>query len=230
MQLFFSKNESKSFTLSLEESKHVIKVLRKRRGDKLNFTNGKGYLLNGEIVDDNIKKTKIRITKKLKKVKSHKYHLNIAISLTKNIDRFEWFLEKATEIGVDEITPIICDHSEKKYIKKERCKKILISSIKQSLKYHLPKLNEITYFKDFIKKDFKGSKYIAHCKKSKKIELKEKKPEKRILILIGPEGDFSNDEIKKSIEREYEEISLGNNRLRTETAGIVAVNIINLIQ
>ncbi|MDG2060078.1 MAG: RsmE family RNA methyltransferase, partial [Flavobacteriales bacterium] len=146
---------------------------------------------------------------------------------TKNMDRFEWFLEKATEIGIDEITPVICDRSERKVIKTERCNRILLSAMKQSLKYHLPKLNEVISFTDFTQKNFDGSKYIAHCEESEKIELKEKNTERKTLILIGPEGDFSPNEIDKATNNNYQAISLGNNRLRTETAGVVSVTTIN---
>ena len=230
MKLFFTENTENEFTISSEESKHITRVLRKKEGDILNFTDGKGNLLVSEITSSDIKKTRVKLIEKIEKEKGHNYYLHIAIAPTKNIDRFEWFLEKATEIGIDEITPIICDRSERKVIKTERCNRILLSAMKQSLKYHLPKLNEAISFTDFIQKNFDGSKYIAHCKESKKIELKEKNTEIKTLILIGPEGDFSASEIDKSTNNHYQAISLGNSRLRTETAGIFAVTNINLNQ
>jgi 16S rRNA (uracil1498-N3)-methyltransferase len=144
------------------------------------------------------------------------------------MDRFEWFLEKATEIGIDEITPIICHHSERKAIKTERCNRILLSAMKQSLKFHLPKLNEVISLNDFIKQDFEGNKYIAHCEEGNKTELKENKKEKRILILIGPEGDFSPTEIEMALQNQFKAVSLSTSRLRTETAGIIAVHTINI--
>ena len=228
MQLFFTENTNDEFILPSEESKHITKVLRKKEGDKINFTDGKGNLIIAEITTSDIRKTRVKVIEKIEKEKQHNYYLHIAIYPTKNIDRFEWFLEKATEIGIDEITPIICERSERKIVKTERCNKILLSAMKQSLKYHLPKLNEGTSFKDFIKQDFEGSKYIAHCDKGEKTELRKEKKGNRILILIGPEGDFYLTEIEKSIQHNFNPISLGNSRLRTETAAIVAVHTINI--
>ena len=229
MQLFYTNNSETEFTLPSEESKHITKVLRKKEGDTLHFTDGKGNLLIAEITTSDQRKTRVKLIDRIIQEKQHNYYLHIAIAPTKNMDRFEWFLEKATEIGIDEITPIICDHSERKKVKMERGNRILLSAMKQSLKYHLPKLNEAISFKDFIKGDFNGSKYVAHCENGEKIELKNKETENRTLILIGPEGDFSASEIEKSIEKNYQAISLGNCRLRTETAGLVCVNTISNI-
>jgi 16S rRNA (uracil1498-N3)-methyltransferase len=227
MQLFYTNNSESEFTLPSEESKHITKVLRKKEGDTLHFTDGKGQLLITEITSTDIRKTRVKIIKKIEQEKQHNYYLHVAIAPTKNMDRFEWFLEKACEIGIDEITPIICDHSERKFVKKERGNRILLSAMKQSLKYHLPKLNEAISLNNFMKQDFIGNKYIAHCENSEKIELKNKETEKRTLILIGPEGDFSVSEIEKSIEKNFLAISLGNSRLRTETAGLVCVTTIS---
>jgi 16S rRNA (uracil1498-N3)-methyltransferase len=227
MQLFYTNNSETEFTLLSEESKHITKVLRKKEGDTLQFTNGKGQLLIAEITTSDIRKTRVKVTEKIEKEKQHNYYLHIAIAPTKNMDRFEWFLEKATEIGIDEITPIICHHSERKVVKTERCNRILLSAMKQSLKYHLPKLNEAISFKDFIKQDFEGKKYIAHCDEGEKTELRKEKKENRTLILIGPEGDFSVTEIEIALQNKFKAVSLGNSRLRTETAGIVAVHTIN---
>ena len=154
--------------------------------------------------------------------------MHIAIAPTKNMDKFEWFLEKATEIGIDEITPIICNHSERKVIKPERCNKILLSAMKQSLKFHLPKLNEAISFQEFTNQNFEGRKYIAHCEKSDKLELRKENAAERTLILIGPEGDFSTTEIEMALQNQFKAVSLGTSRLRTETAGIVAVHTINI--
>ena len=142
--------------------------------------------------------------------------------------RFEWFLEKSTEIGIDEITPIICSRSERKILKAERCNRILLSAMKQSLKFHLPKLNEIVTVKDFIKQDFKGAKYIAHCENGKRKELKTINKTEKTLILIGPEGDFSPKEIELALQNQFKAVSLGTSRLRTETAGIIAVHTVNI--
>jgi 16S rRNA (uracil1498-N3)-methyltransferase len=154
--------------------------------------------------------------------------LHIAIAPTKNIDRFEWFLEKATEIGIDEITPIICRHSERKIIKTERGSRILLSAMKQSLKYHLPKLNEAISLANFLKSNFDGTKYIAHCEDGEKNELKTVSKTEKTLILIGPEGDFSPKEIELALQNQFRAVSLGTSRLRTETAGIIAVHTINI--
>tara|TARA_B100000700_G_C14980318_1_gene826057 strand:+ start:374 stop:1066 length:693 start_codon:yes stop_codon:yes gene_type:complete len=228
MQLFFTENTENKFTISSQESKHITRVLRKKEGDILNFTDGKGNLLIAKIISSDIKKIEVKVIDKSKKEKKHNYYLHIAISPTKKIDRFEWFLEKATEIGIDEITPIICDHSERKFLKKERCDKILISAMKQSLKFHKPTLNEAISFTEFIKKKFDENKYIAHCKDNEKLDFKTLSKTERYLILIGPEGDFSKNEIKTSLKNNFQSISLSTSRLRTETAAIVAVNTVNL--
>ena len=228
MQLFFTENPESEIVLSKEESKHATKVLRKKEGDILNFTDGKGGFYKAEITVADTKKCRLQIISSEQKLKQHNYHLHIAIAPTKNMERYEWFLEKATEIGIDEITPIICDHSERKVLKTERCNRILLSAMKQSLKFHLPKLNEAIPLKEFLKKDFGENKYIAHCEDSERVELKNEKTEKKTLILIGPEGDFSHAEIEIALQNQFKIASLGTSRLRTETAGLVAVHTINL--
>ena len=228
MQLFYLDNPEKEIRLTAEESKHAIKVLRKKEGDMLNFTDGKGNLFLTEITFADSRKTSVRIVKSEQKPKQHNYHLHIAISPTKNMDRFEWFLEKATEIGIDEITPIICSRSERKVLKTERCNRIMLSSMKQSLKFHLPKLNEAISFNEFINQNFAGNKYIAHCEEGNKTELRTEIKEQRALILIGPEGDFSPAEIEMALKNQYKAVSFGISRLRTETAGIIAVHTINI--
>jgi len=231
MQLFFTNSSETEFTLPSEESKHITKVLRKKEGETLHFTDGKGNLLIAEITTSDIRKTRVKVIEKIEKEKQHNYYLHVAIAPTKNMNRFKWILEKATEIGIDEITPIICHHSERKIVKTERCNRILLSAMKQSLKYHLPKLNEAVPFKVFIEQDFEGIKYIAHCEDSEKLDLKTvSKTEKKILILIGPEGDFSPSEIEKATNNNFRSISLGNSRLRTETAGLFAITNININQ
>ena len=227
MQLFYLESPENEIILSSEESKHATKVLRKKEGDVLNFTDGKGNFYKAEITVADNRKCRLQIVSSEQKPKQHNYHLHIAIAPTKNMDRFEWFLEKATEIGIDEITPIICSRSERKVVKTERGNRILISAMKQSLKYHLPKLNEVISLNDFIKQDYEGTKYIAHCEKSNKLELKNEKLEEQTLILIGPEGDFSPTEIEMALKKNFKAVSLGTSRLRTETAGIVAVHTIN---
>lgn len=231
MQLFYSAAISEDvdqYTFPREESKHIIRVLRKSIGDQVHITNGKGFLFKGEIISDNPNKCTIQlIDSEYQEPKAYKLH--IAIAPTKLNDRYEWFLEKATEIGITEITPIICDHSERKQIKEERFQKILQSAMKQSLQTHLPILHPLTPYKQFIKTQ--QSEYttlcIAHCEESPKQSLtKELVDTNDIIILIGPEGDFSLEEIKAATTQGYTEITLGNSRLRTETAGIVACHSI----
>ena len=228
MQLFFIEKPESEIVLSKEESKHATKVLRKKEGDILNFTDGKGGFYKAEITVADTKKCRLQIISSEQKPKQHNYHLHIAIAPTKNMDRYEWFLEKATEIGIDEITPIICEHSERKVIKTERCNRILLSAMKQSLKLHLTKLNETITLKDFLKQDFEGNKYIAHCEDGEKTELRKEEKTEKTLILIGPEGDFSPTEVELALENQFKTVSLGGSRLRTETAGIVAVHTINM--
>ena len=228
MQLFFIEKPETKIVLSKEESKHATKVLRKKEGDILNFTDGKGGFYKAEITVADTKKCRLQIISSEQKPKQHNYHLHIAIAPTKNMDRYEWFLEKATEIGVDEITPIICDHSERKFLKTERCNRILLSAIKQSSKFHLPKLNEAISLKEFVKQDFEGNKYIAHCEDINKTELRKEEKANKTTVLIGPEGDFSSSEITIALKNQFKAVSLGTSRLRTETAGIVAVHTINI--
>jgi len=227
MQLFYNTDFHDNIFLDKNESKHLIKVLRKKNNDIINITDGIGNLYIAEIINDNPKACQLRLVEKKKK-KKHKYNLHIAIAPTKNIERFEWFLEKATEIGIDEITPLICEKSERRKIKIERCEKIIISALKQSLKFHKPKLNPPTLFNDFVKKENHDKKYIASCNDLDNLELKNEDAHKSCTILIGPEGDFSIDEVSKSIKNNFAHIILGKSRLRTETAGIVAVSCINM--
>ena len=228
MQLFYLEHPEKEIILSAEESKHATKVLRKKEGDILNFTDGKGGFYKAEITLADSRKCRLKVVSTEQKPKQHNYYLHIAIAPTKNMDRFEWFLEKATEIGIDEITPIICSHSERKVIKTERCNRILLSAMKQSLKFYLPKLNEAISFNDFLKQDYEGSKYIAHCEDGEKKELKIENKTDKYLILIGPEGDFSQKEIDLALQNKFKAVSLGRSRLRTETAGIVATHTVNI--
>ncbi|MBE9491864.1 MAG: RNA methyltransferase, partial [Bacteroidetes bacterium] len=155
---------------------------------------------------------------------------HLAIAPTKNINRFEWFLEKATEIGIDEISPIICDHSERKTLKTDRLNKILITAIKQSIKVYLPKLNSPLTFNEFIQKPCSSFKFIACIDEEHQLNLKKAYQKgKDVVIIIGPEGDFSREEIKLAKELKYLPISLGKSRLRTETAAIVACHTIQLL-
>jgi 16S rRNA (uracil1498-N3)-methyltransferase len=225
MQLFYNPNITEtatSFVFDKEESKHIIKVLRKKEGDILHVTNGLGFLFVTEITIASDNKCTVKINT-VEKQELSKFHLHLVVAPTKMNERYEWFLEKATEIGIQEITPIICEHSERRIIKTDRFQKILESALKQSLHFYLPKLNEPIAFKDFIKQEFNGQKFIAHCSVTDKKSLKnELKSNEDVTILIGPEGDFSINEIEMAIANNFIPVSLGNTRLRTETAAIVA--------
>ncbi len=225
MQLFYNPNINENttqFSFEKEESKHIVKVLRKTVGDTLHITNGNGWLFTAEVVIPNINKCVVTIISKEKQQK-HNYSLHLAVAPTKMNDRYEWFLEKATEIGIDTITPIICDHSERKIIKPERFEKILQSAMKQSLSCYMPKLNEVTAFKDFVLQDFEDDLFIAHCEETDRKSLKQElKQKQNITILIGPEGDFSTKEIELAIKNKFIPVTIGKTRLRTETAAIVA--------
>tara|TARA_R110002012_G_scaffold4074_6_gene18906 strand:+ start:36895 stop:37605 length:711 start_codon:yes stop_codon:yes gene_type:complete len=227
MQLFYNPNISdnaKEVTLDKEESRHIVKVLRMKESDTFKITNGKGSFFSAEIISANPKSCLVKIISQ-EKQNPLPYQLHLAVAPTKLNDRYEWFLEKATEVGISEITPIICDHSERKTIKPERYEKILQSAMKQSLKAYLPVLNEAVSYKDFIdsKKSSEELKYIAHCEETDKKSLKAVLlPRQKITIMIGPEGDFSNEEIEFAKQSGFIPVTLGESRLRTETAAVVA--------
>jgi 16S rRNA (uracil1498-N3)-methyltransferase len=232
MQLFYNSTLQTSdviFQFDKEESKHIVKVLRKKGGDEIFITNGKGNLFHSEITLESEKKCEVKITKVVF-FEPKNYHLHIAIAPTKMNDRYEWFLEKATEIGIDEITPIICEHSERKIYKIDRAEKIIQAAMKQSNQYYLPQINEPISYAEFLKKEITATKFIAHCEENEKNVFKNSvKPSQNILILIGPEGDFSTKEINSALKNNFIPVSLGNTRLRTETAGIVACHTVALI-
>lgn len=232
MHLFYNPaldNSFKQFFFSLEESKHIVKVLRKAEGDIVNLTNGRGSLFQAKILEANPKKCKAQIISEEKTI-PRLHSLHIAIAPTKMNDRFEWFLEKATEIGIQEITPILCDHSERKVIKQERLEKVLQSAMKQSLQTFLPKLNPLMSLQEFLGSVKGGLNLVAHCHPEEKLELKRRvQADKDVVILIGPEGDFSKDEINLALHEGFLPVSLGRNRLRTETAGIVACTTVAMI-
>ncbi|MFD0836442.1 16S rRNA (uracil(1498)-N(3))-methyltransferase [Mariniflexile aquimaris] len=232
MQLFYNPNindTTTQFSFEKEESKHIVKVLRKKEGDTLHITNGEGWLFNAEIVSANTNKCLAKVVSKTLQPKRD-YQLHLAVAPTKMNDRYEWFLEKATEIGIDSITPIICDHSERKIIKAERYEKILQSAMKQSLNCYLPKLNDAINLKDILNQEFTGDLFIAHCEETDRKSLKQQlKPNQNITILIGPEGDFSSKEIQMAIQNNFIPVTLGTTRLRTETAAIVACHSVAFV-
>lgn len=225
MQLFYNPTideNTESFSFDKEESRHIIKVLRKKDSDILFVTNGLGYLFETQITLASDNKCTVAIIS-FTKENPKKFRLHLAVAPTKMNDRYEWFLEKATEIGISEITPIICDRSERKVINRERFDKIILSALKQSNELYLPKLNDVITLKEFLTKKNEGLQLIAHCEETDKKTLKSVlKPNEDVTLLIGPEGDFTEKEIALALENSFVPISLGNTRLRTETAAIVA--------
>ncbi len=232
MQLFYNSNISKdhtNFNFDKDESRHIVKVLRKKVGDQLHITNGEGWLFVAQLILADMKHCSVIIISSSLQPKRD-VNLHLAVAPTKMNDRYEWFLEKATEIGIEEITPIICDNSERKVVKLERFEKIIQSAMKQSLQCYLPKLNPPISFKDFIDKDVPGEKFIAHCEETNKMSLKSQlRVDESCMILIGPEGDFSAHEIDSALASKFIPITLGKTRLRTETAAIAACHSVAFI-
>lgn len=231
MHLFYTPDiDGLSYTLNEEESKHCARVLRLGIGDVVNLIDGRGGFYTAHIVDPDHRRTRLEIDEHIAEYGKRNHYLHIAIAPTKNIDRIEWFLEKATEIGVDEISLIIADRSERKETKNVRLEKIITAAIKQSLKAYHPVLNEAIKLKDFLKKPFDGHKLMAHCMDEEKAFIKDfYQPEGRYLILIGPEGDFSPAELQIAQEHNFKGISLGDSRLRTETAALASCFEVNFL-
>lgn len=229
MQLFYAPEITiPRYTLPEEESKHCLRVLRMELGDELHLTDGRGTMYRCKVVDANAKRCTVEVVERIDNYEPLPYRLTMAVAPTKNIDRFEWFLEKATEVGVTEIYPIECDHSERRQIKLDREQKVITAAVKQSLKAYHPTLHPLTDLRTILAMEFEGEKYIAHCNDS----LGEReylgnlvKKGGNALILIGPEGDFSPEEITFALRNGFKPITLGNQRLRTETAAVVATVI-----
>lgn len=229
MHLFYTPEIATTLELPDEEAAHCVRVLRLTMGDAITLTDGCGKFYEAVITAATNKRCTVQITKEIAWQKPWTGHLHLAMAPTKNMDRTEWFAEKATEIGFDELTFLQCRFSERKVIKTERIEKILVSAMKQSLKAVKPILNEMTDINRFLQTDFKGQKFIAHCYPGEKPLLQQVvKPGSDVLVLIGPEGDFSEEEVKLAIEHGFQPISLGQSRLRTETAALAAVHIMNI--
>ena len=224
MQLFYTPDITPTtieFSFDKDESKHIIKVLRKSEGQIIHITDGVGNLYFSEIILASEKKCTVKITE-CKSYPPTNFYIHLAVAPTKMNDRYEWFLEKVTEIGVNEITPIICDNSERKIIKNERFDKIILAAMKQSNQFYLPKLNDPITYKQFIAQNLDGNLFIAHCEERDKVLLKDAfKIQEKYTLLIGPEGDFSTKEIDAAINKGFKPVSLGHTRLRTETAAVV---------
>jgi len=232
MHIFYTPDINTDFyTLSEEESKHCVKVLRMNVGEKMILIDGKGKHYISEIIDNHPKRCSVKVTDVVEKQNRKEYNFQIALAPTKNNARFETFLEKITEIGVDEIIPFVSRFSERKSIKSERLEKVIIAATKQSKAFFKPIFQNFTRFEELINTDFKGEKYIAHCydADTKKALKEVYERGKDVLILIGPEGDFSKEEIQLAVKKGFTEISLSDARLRTETAGIVAGVIIDFM-
>ncbi len=231
MNIFYKPDLSLQIdSLNEEESRHCSRVLRLSEGDKINLIDGKGSFCEAIIKKADSKICAYEIINRISDYGKRNFSLSIAIAPTKNNERFEWFLEKSTEIGIDQIFPIICRYSERKELKTDRMEKIIISAVKQSQKAFLPILKPVINFQDLVKMPFTGDKFIAHCYEE------AKQPLKNVLgigvnslICIGPEGDFSPTEIDTALNQGFLPISLGNSRLRTETAGLVACHTVNLL-
>lgn len=231
MHLFYTPELlAETYRLSEEESKHCVRVLRLTEGEKLFLVDGKGLFCEAVIIAANPKACILNVIDRKEKYGKRNYQLTIGAAPTKNIDRYEWFLEKATEIGIDVVIPLLSRYSERKEIKPERLEKVMISAMKQSIKAYLPVLNPMQTFKKTIADPFPGQKFIAHCYEGEKPLLRDAVEKGNdVLILIGPEGDFSTEEVELAINEGFIPISLGTSRLRTETAALVACHTVNLI-
>ena len=229
MHVFYTPDIKTSCEMPEEEAGHCLRVLRLGVGDEVMLTDGKGSFYKAVISAATNKRCQLKVVEELPQEKGWNGWLHIAMAPTKNMDRIEWFAEKATEIGFDELTFLNCRYSERKVVKEERIEKILVSAVKQSLKAVKPVLHEMTDFNKFITQDFKGQKFICHCYEGEKKLLKDViVPRENALILIGPEGDFSEDEVAKALSLGFQPVSLGKSRLRTETAALVATHTLNL--
>ncbi|MHB9054859.1 MAG: 16S rRNA (uracil(1498)-N(3))-methyltransferase [Paludibacteraceae bacterium] len=228
--MFYCPDIRLSSVLSEEESQHAVRVLRLQPGDEIELVDGAGGYYKAIITNPHPKHCEFEVRETFPEYGKRDFKLHIAIAPTKNIERLEWFIEKCTEIGIDQITPLLCRFSERKIIKPERLEKIIVSAAKQSLKAYFPVLNPMVSFREFIKKAYAEQKFIAHCYDSDKKLLQQLCPKSAdIIIMIGPEGDFSLEEVQYAIENNYQPISLGKSRLRTETAGVAACHTVSLI-
>ncbi len=232
MHLFYTPDiQGTHYTLNEEESKHCIRVLRLAEGDTVYLTDGRGTLYTTRVARAHDKACVVELIRKEENYGQRDYYLQLAVAPTKNMERYEWMLEKITEIGVDRISPLLCEHAERRILKHERAEKIITAAMKQSLKAYLPQLDALTPFMQFIRQPFDGQKFIGHCAEGERIVLpKVLEGCNKALILIGPEGDFSAAEIKAALEQGFTPVSLGDTRLRVETAAVVACSQLQTIQ
>lgn len=232
MQLYYTYKIDLDFAfLDEEEYIHVVKTLRKKLGDILHLMDGKGSFYDAEIVEISKKELKLRILHKKTVDLPWNFDLQLAVAPTKNIDRIEWLIEKCVEIGINSYTSILCRHSERKQLRIDRLEKIALAAAKQSQKSVLPKISALTDFEKFIKSVNSEQRFIAHCQSDQLLELKDAfkySPGTSVTVMIGPEGDFSPEEVKMALSLGFHPVSLGKSRLRTETAGLVACHTLML--
>jgi len=232
MHVFYTPDiNSAEYMLNEEESRHCMKVLRLVVGDMVHLIDGRGGLYEAEIINESKRNVTLHVLKTTSEYQKRNHRLHIAVAPTKNIDRLEWFLEKATEIGIDEITPLICDRSERKVVKEDRLNKVITSAVKQSLQAYHPQLNDAVNYKEFIAKHSADNKMIAHCIEGEPRQFISDviSAGQSCLILIGPEGDFSPNEIQQALQNNFKPLTLGNTRLRTETAALAACFEVNYL-
>ena len=221
MHLFYTPDiEGDSYQLDEQESRHAVRVLRLQKGEMVVLVDGKGQWIEARVKDPVAKACNLEILRRSILPPAMPYRLHIAMSPLKNTERFEWFLEKGAELGVSEITPLICHRSERRTIKKERLERILVSAMKQSMGAHLPRLGDPCSFEDFIVLSADACRAIAHCLPAQRVSLKDLGGQRAYTILVGPEGDFTEAEIGLAMEAGYQALHLGESRLRTETAGV----------
>lgn len=230
MQYFYTTDiTSDYYTLDSEESKHCIRVLRMGVGDEIWLTNGEGTLCRCRIASANAKACELEVMERIFKER-RPWRLHLAVAPTKNTARMEWLIEKAVEMGIEEITPVVCDHSERSILRQERLERIVTSAMKQSLKEYRPTINEPTPLKSLLSQSFDGQRFIAHCDGDHRTPLHDSYvPGNSVQILIGPEGDFSKEEIEEALTGGFIPVTLGECRLRTETAAMAAVAYFNLV-
>ena len=231
MYLFYAPDiKDKGYILNPEDSRHCAKVLRLKSGVRITLTDGRGSFYYAKITKADAKATEVAVEETERQEKPWPFHLHVAIAPTKNMNRTEWAIEKMIELGVDRITPLLCDHSERKTIKPARIHRIITSAVKQSLKAWYPQLEEMTQFKKFVEGEFQGGKYIAYRDEQYNKMLGEfYSPSADAVVLIGPEGDFSRDEVALAIEKGFKPVNLGKSRLRTETAAVVACHGLHML-
>jgi 16S rRNA (uracil1498-N3)-methyltransferase len=231
MHIFYTPDILLNLEMPEDESLHCVKVLRLAEGTEVRLANGKGLFYKARIIHAHPKRCVVEILEVIPESTIREFSIEVAMAPTKNLDRIEWFAEKVTEIGVDNLAFLRCRYSERKELKEERIQKILVSAMKQSLKATLPNLDSLVDFTEFVRRPYCGRKFIAHCynNQSRLLLTQTYKKRENALILIGPEGDFSEQEVALAISCGFEPISLGNSRLRTETAALVACHTIHLL-